>query len=448
MSRSVGDVAERTAITAAGAGIDTTCERHEKESHMSVTAPSIRAVGRGLPEPLIALGLAAGPVVALGFTRFAYALLLPAMREGLSWNFAAAGGMNTANAIGYVLGALSAAWWARRIGSRAAFGWGIAISALMLLLSATTGAYLALAAFRFVGGISTAVTFVVGSALAARVHAHGHQHRSALLVGLYMAGVGLGVVVAGLVVPAAIGLLGSSGWRVGWLAMGVLALLALAPAIWAVRQVPEQSPPPADAQARTGLRALTPTFVWYLLFGAGYVAYMTFVIALLHAQGLGTGAEAIFFVVLGLASAVGTLTLWGRVTGRLRGGHAPTLVSVVVLVGVLPVLVWHGMAAAIVSAIIFGGTFMAGPTAATVLARRTLPPHGWTKGIALLTVAFSVGQAFGPLVSGLLSDTAGGITKGLWLSVVLLALAAVAALVQREPAPTSKPEPVTAGAGR
>lgn len=35
------------------------------------------------PEPLIALGLAAGPVVALGFTRFAYALLLPAMKTDL-----------------------------------------------------------------------------------------------------------------------------------------------------------------------------------------------------------------------------------------------------------------------------------------------------------------------------------------------------------------------------
>ena len=40
------------------------------------------------------------PVVALGFTRFAYALLLPAMRHELSWNYAAAGGMNTANALG------------------------------------------------------------------------------------------------------------------------------------------------------------------------------------------------------------------------------------------------------------------------------------------------------------------------------------------------------------
>lgn len=37
---------------------------------------------------------------------------------------------------------------------------------------------------------------------------------------------------------------------------------------------------------------------------------MTFVVARLRARGLGSGAEAAFFVVLGLASAAGTLTVW------------------------------------------------------------------------------------------------------------------------------------------
>jgi hypothetical protein len=75
---------------------------------------------------------------------------------------------------------------------------------------------------------------------------------------------------------------------------------------------------------------------------------------------------------------------------------------------------------------------MAGPAAATVLARRLLPAHAWTAGIALLTVAFSVMQAAGPLVSGLLSDTSGGITAGLWLSVLLLAIASAVSLLHRD----------------
>src|SRR3954452_2607821 len=83
-------------------------------------------------ELLVVLGLAAGAMVALGFTRFAYALLLPPMRSELDWSFTAAGGMNTSNAIGYVLGAASASWWGNLFGTRRAFSVGIAASAITL----------------------------------------------------------------------------------------------------------------------------------------------------------------------------------------------------------------------------------------------------------------------------------------------------------------------------
>jgi hypothetical protein len=36
-------------------------------------------------EVVIAVGLSTGAAVALGFSRFAYALLLPAMRADLGW---------------------------------------------------------------------------------------------------------------------------------------------------------------------------------------------------------------------------------------------------------------------------------------------------------------------------------------------------------------------------
>ncbi|MGR6974928.1 YbfB/YjiJ family MFS transporter [Streptomyces cynarae] len=404
-------------------------------------------LGAGTTRPrseyLTALGLAAGPVVALGFTRFAYALLLPSMRIELGWSYAAAGGLNTANALGYIIGAASGAWWAKRYGGGRAFVWGMVISALALLGSGVTSAFAALAVLRFIGGLATAVTFVVGSALASRVHTGARQQRSAALVAVYMTGVGIGVVLSGIAVPAALSAWGASGWQAGWLLMGILALIAVGPAARAARAVPA-APAAAAGQGRTGLGRMTWSFVWYVLFGAGYVSYMTFVIALLHDQGLSTWSTAAFFIVLGAASALATLLVWGRIIGRLRGGTAPALVSLVVLLGVLPVLLGDGLAAALVSALVFGSAFMAGPTSITVLARRMLPQHAWTSGIAWLTVAFSVGQAVGPLVSGILSDSSGGIAKGLWLSVILLALSAVAAFIQRErptaPAVTVAPQ--------
>ncbi|MET8349196.1 MULTISPECIES: YbfB/YjiJ family MFS transporter [unclassified Micromonospora] len=392
-------------------------------------------------EPLIALGLAAGPVVALGFTRFAYALLLPAMRGDLHWTYAQAGGLNTANAAGYLLGAGTAVFWARRFGDRAAFLGTLAVSALILLLTAASADYPVLGLLRFVGGVTTAVTFVLGSALAARVSAGGGQRRAATMVALYMAGVGIGVVLSGLLVPAALAVAGDAGWRVGWLLLGGAAVLAVVPALLAVRRVAPVTGVTRAGMPRADLERLAPTFVWYVLFGAGYVSYLTFVIALLRDEGLRTPGVAAFFVTLGLASALATLTVWGRLVSRLPGGRAPALVSLVVLLGVLPVLLLPaGLPAALLSAVVFGSAFMAGPTAATVLARRALPVGGWTAGIALLTVAFSLGQAVGPLVSGVLSDS-GGIAVGLWLSVALLAVAALVALRQSDPAPAVVPEP-------
>ncbi|MBQ0904627.1 YbfB/YjiJ family MFS transporter [Micromonospora sp. U21] len=390
-------------------------------------------------EPLIALGLAAGPVVALGFTRFAYALMLPAMRGDLHWTYAQAGGLNTANAAGYVLGAGTAVFWARRFGDRATFLSTLAVSALILLLTAATADYPVLGLLRFVGGVTTAVTFVLGSALAARAATGGGQRRAATLVALYMAGVGIGVVLSGLLVPVALAVAGDAGWRAGWLLLGGAAVLAIVPALLAVRRVTPVTGVTRAGLPRADLARLAPTFAWYVLFGAGYVSYLTFVIALLRDEGLRTPGVAAFFVTLGLASALTTLSVWGKLVSRLPGGRAPALVSLVVLLGVLPVLLLPaGLPAALLSAVVFGSGFMAGPTAATVLARRALPVSGWTAGIALLTVAFSLGQMVGPLVSGVLSDS-GGIAAGLWLSVALLAVATLVALRQPDPAPAVVP---------
>ena len=80
----------------------------------------------------IAIGLSIGAAVSLGFSRFAYALLLPPMRASLHWSYVQAGGMNTANALGYVFGSAIAAWLSRRMGIKRAFLSTLAISGVVL----------------------------------------------------------------------------------------------------------------------------------------------------------------------------------------------------------------------------------------------------------------------------------------------------------------------------
>jgi hypothetical protein len=63
------------------------------------------------------------PTVALGIGRFAYALVLPDMRDALGWSYSAAGFMNTINAAGYLAGALMASRLVKRFGLSAGERW-------------------------------------------------------------------------------------------------------------------------------------------------------------------------------------------------------------------------------------------------------------------------------------------------------------------------------------
>jgi hypothetical protein len=62
------------------------------------------------------LVLSLAPTIGLGIGRFAYALVLPDMRDSLHWSYSAAGFMNTINAAGYLAGALLASRLFRRFG--------------------------------------------------------------------------------------------------------------------------------------------------------------------------------------------------------------------------------------------------------------------------------------------------------------------------------------------
>ncbi|WP_171016005.1 YbfB/YjiJ family MFS transporter [Ramlibacter sp. 2FC] len=381
-----------------------------------------------------ALGLALAPLVALGFSRFAYALLLPAMQQEFGWSFAQAGSLNTANAAGYLVGALLAAPLAAKLGALRSFGLSMGLSALALAATALWSWLPLLLAVRFVGGVATALAFVLGSAFAARVW----PGRSAMALALYFAGSGSGIVIAGTLLPLAAGGPQGLDWRSSWLVMAGLAGAATWLAIRAARAVPARVEAPAGGArpAPAIWRLLAPSLLANLLFGAGYVGYMTFVIALLHGQGLPPATTLGFFALLGGASMAASLA-WGPALSRLPLGRGFALVCTAVALGMLPLLVSPTPLAALASALLFGASFMAGPAAVSMVAQRLLPAPALTWGLSLLTAAFSLGQSLGPLLAGALSDATGSLAAGLWLGPLLLLAAAAVSLRQAPRAPLS-----------
>ncbi|CUR45200.1 YbfB/YjiJ family MFS transporter [Alloalcanivorax xenomutans] len=384
-----------------------------------------------------ALGLSTGAAVALGLSRFAYGLLLPPMQADLQWTYVEAGALNTANGAGYIFGALVAAWLARRWGTARAFLAGFSVSVLVLLLTAMTASLSALILLRTVGGVSTAITFILGAGLVSAICPLENPRRRGALVGVYVAGVSIGVILAGAALPIILQG-GVQRWPEGWIVLGLLGAAGL-PAAWlAARRVHQPAGGTMALLSTRECRRIAPTLIGYGVFGAGYVGYMTFIMALLREQGGSSEQMIWFWFTLGLVSAVTNL-LWGRVLGAFSDGRGPALVFATAMLGTLPVLLYPGPVAMLLSAILFGGSFMAGPTSITIVAQRQLSPASWTAAISLLTVGFAFGQTIGPILAGAISDVTGSIEAGFWVSPLLLAIAACVNLLQRPPVPAESP---------
>jgi predicted MFS family arabinose efflux permease len=385
----------------------------------------------------LAVGLSVAPAVALGCGRFAYALLLPGMRSSLSWTYLQAGLMNTANAGGYLAGALVAAPIAGRLGVRRAYGAGVRATAVALLLTATTADFTALLVLRLLAGGAGAVCFVAGSVLASRLAAEGSV-RATVILALYMAGGGLGVVLSGLVFQV-----DSSSWRAGWLALGLVSL-AVAPAgVLAARRVRDPRSSTGGAAERP-LQGLWVVLAAFVLFGLGYIGFVTFGVAFLRARGTGDAAVTGFWILLGAASVAGNL-LWAPVLDRLSSGLGLSLVLWVLTVGALVPLVAAGPIGLplglVVSALLFGGCFLAFPAAVTGVVRRTAPAARWTAAIGSVTIGFAAGQCAGPLLAGFVSDRPGGLVLGLALSAGSLAVGAVLSLAHHDRRPAASEAP-------
>jgi predicted MFS family arabinose efflux permease len=381
----------------------------------------------------IVMGLAMGPAVGLGLGRFAYALLLPAMRLDLGWSYAQAGAINTANAAGYLVGALAAAPLAARFGDKRVFLLGLLLTAASLLANGASDNYAVLASLRLIAGAAGALSLITGGALAAAAGGGGGKGRPAMALGIYFGGAGFGMVVSAIAVPA---LVADVGWRSGWLALGALSIAATIMALPALARAPEVARHAVHyrlASAGQGTRGLRAVLASYVLFGAGYIAYTTFIVAYLHNRlSFGAGDITLFWGCAGVA-ATGAGLVWGPLLARLSGGRGIAAANAAVMLGaILPVLIVT-RPGVYVSAVLFGGSFLIVPTSVTTFVRKAAAPQTWTGVIAALTVGFAIGQCIGPWLSGVVSDARYGVAGGLLLSGGCLAGAALVALLQPEP---------------
>jgi predicted MFS family arabinose efflux permease len=377
------------------------------------------------PSLWIALGLAIGPAVSNGIGRFAYALILPAMREDLAWSYTQAGWVNTANALGYLAGALLVLAVVRRTGARVLYDAGMVVTALSLLASGLVRDDLILLGLRLVTGVGGACAFIGGGALVTSLYAE-HPDRAAASIALYYAGGGGGILLTGVALPWLFAVRGAGAWSEAWIGLGLLSAALAVPSLLSSARVPPA--PAAGSRAAWRKRPLVASLAGYFLFAVGSIVYMTFIIAWMRARGASAAHVSLVWGALGAAIVLSPL--WWRVALERWPGGWPLAASVgACAVGAGLPLAFSSFAAMLASAVIFGSAFFIPPAAVTALSRRALPRAAWGSAIAAYTVVFGAGQPIGPLLAGAVADHTGTLFAGLVTSVgVLVAGAAVSAL--------------------
>src|SRR5207248_5693833 len=394
------------------------------ENSVKATAPA--ASSAHAARLILILSLA--PTIGLGIGRFAYALVLPDMRDALGWSYSAAGFMNTINAVGYLAGALLASRMIRRFGLPQTVRWGPLAAVTSLALGAVSGNFFVLSFARLLAGVGAAGGFVGGAALAATI-AQTRPERANFLLSLYYAGPGLGILSSGLIAPFVLQGFGPGSWWIVWWAMTLLCAVLILPLMLA----PLGSSAAIDsaAPAKFSIRPALVYLIGYFLFGAGYIAYMTFMIAYVRDAGGGAAAQSAFWSLIGLSAFV-TPWVWRRVLALDRGGLATTIILGTNAVGAALPIFGHSIWLLAISALVFGVAFFAVVGSTTAFVRFNYPPQAWPVAIAALTISFGIGQTLGPIVVGSITDAVGSLLFALNVLAAMLALGAVVAAFHRK----------------
>jgi len=366
------------------------------------------------------------PTVGLGIGRFAYSLVLPDMRETLGWSYSSAGFMNTVNAAGYLAGALMASQLIKRFGLAAAVRWGTLACVASLALCALSGNFYLLSFARLLVGFGAAIGFVAGAALAAMI-AQSRPERANFLLSLFYAGPGLGILSSGLIAPFVLQAFGPGSWWIVWWAMTLLSIVLTVPLLLA--PIDARAGITANAPAGFAIRPVLIYLAGYFLFGTGYIAYMTFMIAYVRDAGGGAAAQSGFWCLIGL-SAFATPWLWRGVLANNRGGISTAIILGVNAAGAALPLFGHSALLLATSALVFGVAFFAVVGSTTAFVRFNYPPAAWPRAIAAMTIAFGVGQTVGPIAVGAITDAFGSLSYALNVSAALLAVGAIAAAFQ------------------
>jgi sugar phosphate permease len=395
-------------------------------------------------------------IAAHGFGRMSYTIILPAMKDGLGFNYTQLGLLGTGNFIGYLTMAIIGGFLAAHFGTRIVITAALVLMGITMILTGLAQSFGFAFLMRLLTGLGNGASYVPAMALGS---AWFTMKKRGFATGIVSAGIGTGTLISGLVVPPILAVFGANGWRYSWYILGGAVLVIAGIVFRFVRSNPQEmglqqvgsekseavpsDAPPTEKAATPQLtgtikRVVKMGAVWYLgvvyfFYGLSYIIYMVFFAAyLVKEMGLSQEwAGGLWALVGGLSIFCGVI--WGKISdvlGRSRGAALAYLVLALSYMIYALIKVDLGF---YLSAILFGLTAWSIPTIMAAAAGDFVGPRLAPAGLGFITLFFGIGQALGPALGGYLADTSGSFTLPFLVAGVISLAGMVLSIYLKKP---------------
>ena len=357
---------------------------------------------------------------ALGLARLGYAAVLVPMQSSLGLDNTASGMLASANLTGYLAMCLIGGALASRLGPRVVIAAGLLVAGLGMAFTGLAGGFAPAMVWRAVAGLGSGAANVPVMGLIA---AWFGARRRGMAAGIGVTGSSIGLITTGLLVPRVLSAQGEAGWRLCWFVYGgVTVLLALAALVFLRNRPsdlslvpygaePDEESSSAPAAALDWGRVYRSPLLWclgpvYIAYGFSYMAYMTFFVKALVADGGYTQQQAgNLFVIMGWCS-VPCGVIWGALSDVIGRKRALVLLYLVHTVAFSVFALAPSPAGFTLSAVLFGLSAWSIPAVMAAFSGDLLGPRLAPAGLGFITLFLGVGQAVGPGVGGALADAA------------------------------------------
>ena len=400
---------------------------------------------------VISMGLLT-TIAAHGFGRMAYTIILPAMKDGLNFNYTQLGLLGTGNFIGYLTMAIIGGFLAARFGTRIVITFSLILMGITMILTGLSQTFGFAFAMRLLTGLGNGAAFVPAMALGSAWFA---TKRRGFATGIVSAGIGTGTLISGLVVPPILTTYGAEGWRVAWYLLGGAVVLISGVVFLFVRSRPQDKGlKQVGADTKDSERLVSVDSgkvsslqwtniyrmgsVWYLglvyfFYGLSYIIYMVFFAAYLIKE-MGFTREwagGLWAMVGGLSILCGII--WGGISDRLGRSRGAALAYLVLGLAYIIYAVVKVKFGFYLSAVMFGLTAWSIPTIMAAAAGDFVGPRLAPAGLGFITLFFGIGQALGPALGGYLADVSQSFTIPFLVAGGISLLGMISSLYLKKP---------------